>query len=77
MLLAQNLTRYIQEQISIMQNPKDCKNARILVCANKYYQNKAPEPICGWGCLVIQLLRCVKMALTDNRMLVADMSFYR
>ncbi len=74
--MSKTLGNFVQYKLHQMQNPKDCSTARLFVCENSYIEDTS-IPVCGWGCLVLQLMTCFRAAFATNRVLVANATFFR
>eukprot|EP00092_Neocalanus_flemingeri_P008733 GFUD01009404.1.p1 GENE.GFUD01009404.1~~GFUD01009404.1.p1 ORF type:complete len:498 (+),score=100.02 GFUD01009404.1:221-1495(+) len=59
----EKLTSQVQSAITLLQNPPDCKKAKILVCNNTYIG-------CGMGCQIHNKANCLITALATNRVLL-------
>lgn len=64
-----NLTEIVQNRISFLQNPADCRGARKLVCQ----LNKG----CGFGCQLHHVAYCLIVAYGSRRTMVLDSRGWR
>lgn len=60
----QRLSNLVQRRLHRLQNPKDCKKARRLVCT----LNKG----CGYGCQIHHVIYCLIVAYASNRTMVMN-----
>lgn len=63
------LSNYLQLKIHQLQNPKNCENARKLVCT----LNKG----CGFGCQIHHVAYCMVVAIATNRTLILNSQNWR
>ena len=66
---SKELSELVQKRIHYLQNPKDCKSAKKLVCQI----NKG----CGYGCQIHHVLYCFLVAFGTRRTLVIDPTGWR
>uniref|UniRef100_A0A1L8E233 Alpha-(1,6)-fucosyltransferase n=1 Tax=Nyssomyia neivai TaxID=330878 RepID=A0A1L8E233_9DIPT len=64
-----NLSNLVQHRLSFLQNPKDCANARKIVCR----LNKG----CGYGCQLHHVVYCFIMAYATERTLILKSKGWR
>ena len=67
--MERELSREVQSRFRKLQNPKDCKKSRRLVCT----LNKA----CGFGCQIHHVIYCLIMAYRSNRTMVMNSRGWR
>lgn len=67
--LAEDLSSIIQKRLYKLQNPKNCKTARKLVCSL--------EKSCGYGCQVHHLLYCFIIAYSTKRTMFIDSKLWK
>ena len=58
----------MQKTLDVHQNPKKCD--RILICEGK--TNSKNLPVCGWGCMIHFVLKCLRAAFSTGRVLVLN-----
>lgn len=66
---ATNLSNLVQKRLNYLQNPKDCKNARKLVCK----LNKG----CGYGCQLHHVVYCFIVAYATERTMILKSKGWR
>lgn len=66
---AKRLSEVVQKRLYNLQNPKDCKNARKLICS----LNKG----CGYGCQMHHILYCFIVSYATKRTMIIDSTGWR
>jgi len=66
---AQELSRIVQNKLEYLQNPKDCRTAKKLVCN----LNKG----CGYGCQLHHAVYCLVVAFASRRTLILESMGWR